>query len=205
MGDRPPEVSFEVLGPFVARDRQGRSLDLRGPRHRTVIARVLVARGEVIPVGRLVADLWLEPPAGAVGAIQTFVGALRRALEPERPPRAPARILATEPAGYRVCVAEDAVDAWRFERSVAAASELAPQARIAVLDQALALWRGPAYLELPDDDWARIEASRLAELRLLAAERRAEARIAVGAANQAVVELDAHVAQHHGAKTRGGF
>ncbi|MEK8226096.1 hypothetical protein NKG05_08450 [Oerskovia sp. M15] len=45
-----------------------------------------MARGQVVPVGRLVDDLWPDPPAGAVGAVRTFVAALRRAVEPERPP-----------------------------------------------------------------------------------------------------------------------
>jgi DNA-binding SARP family transcriptional activator len=87
-------VVFGVLGPLQAEDG-GRLLDLRGPRHREVLARLLVARGRVVSVARLVDDLWDDPPEGAVGAVQTFVGALRRALEPDRPPRSPARLLVT--------------------------------------------------------------------------------------------------------------
>src|SRR6185369_11243072 len=97
------------------------------------------------PVERLVGDLWEEPPDGAVGALQTFVGALRRAVEPDRAPRAPARLLVTVPPGYAVRADPDAVDAWRFERAVT--TDLPAAAAVDALDEALALWRGPAYAE----------------------------------------------------------
>ncbi|MEV6800377.1 helix-turn-helix domain-containing protein [Micromonospora rifamycinica] len=80
------QVGFGVLGPVVAWDAAGASIDLRGPRHRAVLARLLVAQGRVVPVARLVDDLWEDPPAGAVSAVRTFVAALRRALEPQRAP-----------------------------------------------------------------------------------------------------------------------
>ena len=67
--------------------RRGR-VALKGPRHRAVLARLLIARGRVVPVTRLVETCGTDPPPGAVGAVRTFVAALRRALEPERPPRA---------------------------------------------------------------------------------------------------------------------
>ncbi|SCE07349.1 Transcriptional regulatory protein, C terminal, partial [Streptomyces sp. BpilaLS-43] len=82
-------VSFGILGPVVAWDGGAVPLDLKGPRHRAVLARLVIARGRVVPVTRLVEDLWTEPPAGGVGAVRTFVSALRRALEPERPPPRP--------------------------------------------------------------------------------------------------------------------
>ncbi|NUT35294.1 MAG: winged helix-turn-helix domain-containing protein, partial [Hamadaea sp.] len=75
-------VTFGVLGPVVAWDTAGTPIDLRGPRHRAVLARLVAARGRMVPVDRLVDDLWQQPPAGAVGAVRTFVAALRRAIEP---------------------------------------------------------------------------------------------------------------------------
>ncbi|MDT7802286.1 MAG: hypothetical protein QOI78_5719, partial [Actinomycetota bacterium] len=69
-------VWFGVLGPLVAEDERG-PVALKGPRHRAVLARLLIARGRVVPVDVLVGDLWPDPPDGAVGALQTFVAALR--------------------------------------------------------------------------------------------------------------------------------
>jgi DNA-binding SARP family transcriptional activator len=180
-------VRFGVLGPVAAWDADGTPGDLKGPRHRAVLARLIIARRRVVPVSRLVEDLWLDPPDGAVSAVRTFVGALRRALEPHRPPRAPARLLVTEGPGY--ALRADDVDAWRFEQAVRTSAE-------DTLTEALGWWRGPAYAEFADQDWARAERSRLTELRLHAVERRAEARLARGSAAEAVPDLDAHVAEH---------
>ncbi|MCW2889208.1 MAG: transcriptional regulator, family, partial [Streptosporangiaceae bacterium] len=100
-GGQGVQVVFGVLGPVAAWDGDGDAVALRGPRHRAVLARLIVARRRVVPVTRLVEDLWtVPPPGGAVGAVRTFVAALRRALEPERPPRAAARLLVTEGPGY---------------------------------------------------------------------------------------------------------
>lgn len=189
-------VAFGVLGPVVAWDGAGGAVALKGPRHRAVLARLLVARRRVVPVARLVDDLWVDPPQNAVGAVRTFVAALRRALEPERPPRTPARLLVTEGPGYALRAEPGAVDAWRFEQAVTAAADLAPQDALDRLEEAIGWWRGPAYAEFTEESWARAERSRLGELRLHAVERRAAARLDLGRAAHAVPDLDAHVAEH---------
>ncbi|MDZ5445406.1 BTAD domain-containing putative transcriptional regulator [Micromonospora sp. 4G57] len=188
-------VRFGVLGPVEAVGERG-PVPLKGTRQRAVLARLLVARGRLVPVDRLVGDLWAEPPEGAVAAIRTFVADLRRALEPDRPPRQPARLLVTTPPGYALAAASDAVDAWRFETAVAGAGALLAAGRpgpaLAGLDAALALWRGPAYAEFADQGWARGEINRLDDLRMLAVERRAEALLALGRAAEAASDLRAH-------------
>ncbi|WP_433393324.1 BTAD domain-containing putative transcriptional regulator [Micromonospora sp. KLBMP9576] len=190
-------VTFVVLGPVGAVDDAG-PVALKGPRHRAVLARLLVARGRVVPVDRLVDDLWETPSEGAVGAIRTFVADLRRSLEPERPPRAPARLLVTAPPGYALRAAPEAVDAWRFEAALGEAGGLlaAGDAAVALerLDDVLALWRGPAYAQFAGEPWARAEIDRLDELRMLAVERRAEALLALGRSAEAASGLRAHTA-----------
>ncbi|QHY96532.1 Transcriptional regulatory protein EmbR [Streptomyces sp. S4.7] len=197
------EVRFGVLGPVTAGRATGGTADdrrgpiaLKGPRHRAVLARLIVARRRVVPVARLVADLWADPPPGAVGAVQTFVADLRRALEPGRPPRAPARLLVTEGSGYALRASPDAVDAWRFETAVGEAAELPADRALPRLDEALELWRGPAYADFEHEQWVRGERARLAELRLRSVERRAGAQLALGRAAEAVPDLDAHLADH---------
>jgi DNA-binding SARP family transcriptional activator len=185
-------VTFGVLGPLTAADDRG-PVDLKGPRHRAVLARLLVARGRVVPVDQLIDDLWDEAPAGALGALQTFVGALRKALEPDRPKRTPSRLLVTAPPGYAVHADTDAA---RFEAAVVEAARLPARDALDRLDAALALWRGPAYAEFAAEPWARGEITRLDELRLLAVERRAEAALATGQAAESVPALEAHVREH---------
>lgn len=174
-------VTFGVLGPLTAG-----SARLGGPKQRAVLARLLVARRRVVPVRVLVADLWEDPPDGALGTVQTFVGALRKALEPDRPPRTPSTLLVTSGAGYALHT-ED-VDAWRFEEMLGG--------DLSVLDRALALWRGPAYAEFADEHWARAEIDRLEELRLVGVERRAEAALAFGRSAGVAADLRAHLAEH---------
>ncbi|MER5942318.1 BTAD domain-containing putative transcriptional regulator [Streptomyces sp. NPDC001928] len=187
---------FGVLGPVTAWDPDGHTIALKGPRHRSVLARLIVARGRVVPVSRLVDDLWTDPPADPVGALRTFVAALRRALEPDRQPRTPARLLVTEGPGYALRAPADAVDAWRFEAAVADVAALSPKETTVRLDEALGWWRGPAYAEFAEQPWARADSRRLAELRLHAVELRAEALMSLGDADRAAADLRAHAAEH---------
>ncbi len=192
-------VEFGLLGPVAAWDADGSPLPLGAPRHREVLGRLLIARGRVVPVGRLVADLWEdEAPAGALGAVRTFVAGLRRALEPERPPRQPSRLLVTDGPGYALRASREVVDAWRFEDAAARAGQAPPHVAVTVWDEALACWRGPVLADFPAAAWAAAERARLEAMRLDAVERRADALLATGAARDAVADLRAHVAAHPG-------
>lgn len=167
-----PEATFQVLGPISVRIGD-RPVRLRGARHREVLARLLVARGQVVPVDRLIDDLWPEqPPQQALAAVQAFVSQLRRALEPDRPPRAPGRVLVTEPPGYALRVDAERVDAWRLERLVREAGTLLdagqPAAARDRAEAGLALCQGLAFAEFADTPWARTETDRATALRLLA-------------------------------------
>ena len=191
---------FQVLGPISVR-LAGRPVRLRGARHREVLARLLIAKGRVVPVDRLIDDLWPEqPPQQALAAVQTFISQLRRSLEPDRAPRAPGRMLITEPPGYALRVELDTVDAWLLERLVREAGSLLdagqPAAARDRADAALALCQGPAFAEFGDAPWARAEADRAEEFRLLALERRAQADLLLGRAWEATTDLAAHAAEH---------
>lgn len=190
-------VGFGVLGPVTAWDEHAQPLALRGPRHRAVLARLIVARRRVVPVDLLIDDLWEgAPPAGATSAVRTFVAVLRRALEPDRPPRTPAALLTTQGPGYALNAAPETVDAWLFERRLQQAADLEPDQALHRLQQALEPWRGPAYADFPDAPWARTERARLAELRLHTLEHLARTRLDLGQATRAVPDLDAHVREH---------
>jgi DNA-binding SARP family transcriptional activator len=131
--DQQP-ISIHVLGPIAA-FAQGEPIALKGPIHKALLARLIIARGEVVSVDRLAEDLWASPPPRAVGSIRTFVGDLRHALEPDRPPRGGARLLVTEGNGYALRHVD--TDARRFEQAV-------EHATVRTLTDALALWRGTA-------------------------------------------------------------
>src|SRR5262249_20247578 len=56
--------------------------------------------------------------------------------------------------------------------------------------EALALWRGPSYIDVADAPWAAGERARLRELRLSALEDRIEADVARGEGAAIVAELE---------------
>ncbi|MEV1176621.1 BTAD domain-containing putative transcriptional regulator, partial [Nonomuraea sp. NPDC049784] len=166
-------IRIGVLGPIQAAV-DGSAVPLRGARQRAIVGRLVAARGDVVSVDRLIDDLWQgEPPPQAIAALQSYISNLRRALEPDRPPRAPARVLVSAAPGYAIRLADDAVDAWRFERLVREAREHhhdKPAHARTLLEESLALWRGDAYAEMADEEWAVAEAARLEELKLGAGE-----------------------------------
>jgi DNA-binding SARP family transcriptional activator len=182
-------VLVRVLGPIEA-EVGGRAVSLGGPRQRTVLAMLLTARRGVVSVDRLIEDLWRgEPPPSATASLQAYVSNLRRVLEPDRPPRTPARLLVSAPPGYAVRLDDDAVDAWRFERLLQQARQLGasdPAAAGALLEEAAGLWRGQAYAEVADEPWAVAEAGRLEQLRLAADEALVAMTLRAGAAEEAV-------------------
>ncbi|PRY13579.1 AfsR/SARP family transcriptional regulator [Kineococcus rhizosphaerae] len=177
------DVRIGLLGPVVAW-RDGVEVDLRGPRHRAVLARLAVAAGRTVPVDVLVEDLWTAPPAGALAAVRTFVAALRRSLEPDRAPRTPARVLVTSGTGYALRATTDA-------QEFSAAADEVPD-----LERALRLWRGRALDGLGDEPWLTAERTRLDDGRLRAVERLAAARLRAGEPDRAVTDLLAHTARN---------
>ena len=188
-------LRLRVLGALDATLESGEGAvrpDLGGPRQRSVLALLLVARGQVVSVDRLVEDLWNgEAPPRAIGALQAYVSHLRRALEPDRAPRTPATILVSEPPGYAIRVPPDAVDAWRFEKLVRRAAEPDQQSRARdLLQEALDLWRGPAFAEFGAESWAATEVGRLESLRIVARERWCEAVLRAGDADEAVLAAE---------------
>ncbi|TYB45864.1 AAA family ATPase [Nonomuraea sp. PA05] len=174
-------VFIRVLGSFAA-EVGGEPVPLGGPRQRGVLALLVAARGQVVPVDRMIEDLWRgEPPARALMSLQAYVSNLRRLLEPGRPPRAPARLLVSAAPGYALRLPPEAVDAWRFEGLLGRArADTDPRAAQARLAEALELWQGPAYAEVADEPWAAAETARLNELRLVATELRVAAGLRVG-------------------------
>src|SRR5689334_4484453 len=191
-------AGIRVLGPLEA-EVEGARADLGGPLQRAVLALLLMERGRVASVDRMIDQLWRgEPPPRAIASLQAYVSNLRRILEPGRARRAQARILVSAPPGYAVRLPDEAVDAWRFESLLAAArKEASGQSERArqQLEQALALWRGPAYAEFADEEWAAAEVARLTEQHLAAQEAWAEVALRTGAAAEAVPAAEALIRQ----------
>jgi predicted ATPase/DNA-binding SARP family transcriptional activator len=185
----PVVLEFGVLGPLeVVRD--GGPFVVPARRHRALLTRLVLGRGQVVPATELIAALWDEkPPTRASHALQVHVSRVRALLG------SVGGCLVTQAPGYLLALPAEAVDAERFEDGLRRAAQLGPEQALPVLDEALALWRGPAYAEFADS-FAQAVAIRLDELRITARERRAAALLAVGASDQAVSELSDLAAAH---------
>ncbi|GBD09939.1 Transcriptional regulatory protein MoaR1 [Candidatus Thermoflexus japonica] len=149
---------------------------------------LLLARGKPVPSDQLLDWLWPHSdPQRAAITLRSTVHALRRALEPDRPPRASQYIL-SQPPGY--VVARDAplwVDVWAFEDLLEAAGRAtAPEERRARLMEALSLYRDDLLIEDPYAEWALSERERLRERYMEAALDLAELLAAAGAPEKAI-------------------
>jgi DNA-binding SARP family transcriptional activator len=192
-------VRVRVLGPIEV-DVAGRPVDPGGPRQRAVLALLLVGRGEVVAVDRMIEQLWRgEPPPRAIASLQAYVSNLRRLLEPDRPQRAPASLLVSRAPGYALRLDVESVDAWRFEDLLRQAQRVAadaPEKALELLGEGLARWQGPAYAEFADEQWAQPEAARLAELRVVARELAVELTVRLGRAAEAVPAAELLTHEH---------
>jgi DNA-binding SARP family transcriptional activator len=195
----PPHLDFRVLGPLEVWDG-GRELLLGTGRQRALLARLLMETNMVVSTASLVDALWGDrtPPDAPAKALQTHVTTLRRALEPNRARGGPS-ILVTRSPGYLLGVDADDVDLGRFERLVEQGRRLrrsTPERASAVLREALALWRGPAFDGVGLEGEARAEVRRIEDLRLTALEERIEADLELGRHDAVADELTALVAAH---------
>ena len=184
------ELKVRVLGPLEVW-RDGAAVPIGGLKARTVLAVLVAHRSSVVSVDRIADALWGDaPPRSATATMHSTVSRLRKALTPELD------ITARAP-GYVLDGPTDCVDAAQFEQFVAdAAVERSAEAVVELLEPALALWRGPAFDEFADLEWARGEAVRLEELRLIGVERLVDARLNLGQSGTVISELDRLVIDH---------
>lgn len=186
-------MEFGVLGPLVV-ESAGRVSAIGSRQQRRLLTALLVHSGTVVSTDRLIDMLWGDgAPTAAVPSLHAYVSRLRGLLH-----AGGEEVLLTRPPGYLLHVDPEHTDSGRFERLVAAARASAgePPDVLERLDEALALWRGPAYAEFADAEFARPEAARLEELRLDTIEQRFDAELALGRHAGLVGAVEAYAAEH---------
>ncbi|MEV0151000.1 MULTISPECIES: BTAD domain-containing putative transcriptional regulator [unclassified Nonomuraea] len=175
-------MRFSLLGP-VEVSAEGHVLG-GAPRHRAMLAYLLLNVGSTVTTDRLIEAMWgPTPPETAKAQIQASVMAVRRMLRAAQAEN----ILQTRPAGYAAVTEPAQVDVHEFRRLTAGDSD--------EIRQALALWRGQALADV-QADYVPATRALLEEQRLTAVERLAELELQAGRHAVLLDELAAEVAGH---------
>ena len=184
-------VQFRVLGPLEVDAGEG-PIPLGGPKQRAVLANLLIRANQVVPADTLIDALWGDDsPDKARNTLQTYVSNLRRPLGDDR--------LQGRPPGYVLRLEPIELDADRFDSLVREARKtlpVDPTVAASMLEDALAMWRGPALADLADQPSLLAESARLDDLRLDAQQARCEALLACGDPSRSAGILEALVAEH---------
>ncbi|WP_328561318.1 BTAD domain-containing putative transcriptional regulator [Streptomyces coelicoflavus] len=180
-------MRYRILGVTQTEDH-GTVASPGGPRLRALLAALALRPGDVVTPATLIDEVWAEddPPQDAPAALQALVGRLRRTVGRET--------VVSAPGGYRLAAARDDVDLFVFERLVRQGTTALEHGDAATaarhLDEALALWRGPALADLSG------HAAGPEALHLEATRTRIEAGLRLGDAHDAVPRLRELTAAH---------
>jgi DNA-binding SARP family transcriptional activator len=191
-----PELDIRLLGPLEIRYR-GADVPIRAARVRRLLGLLLLHRGRVVSVDRLVDEIWEhEPPDSALAALRVHVSRLRKMLATA----GLENLLVTRPTGYLLDVPEASVDADRFEALIAearaAVADGDPKAAVARFRRALEMWRGAALAGIASSTNVEAEAARLEEARLAAFEDCISAELEADNARAVLGELEAMIVEH---------
>lgn len=178
-------MRITVLGPFAVVHEEGAVTVPKG-NERALVALLALHAGRPLPADTIVESLWGEDaPTSARDMVRVYVARARTRLGGS---------IEHDASGYALLVDEEDVDALLFEhlreqggRKLGGGSE---DEAVALLRQAIDLWRGEALQEFRDFPFAREAIPRLEEARLAATEDLCDAELAFGHAAQLVPLLE---------------
>lgn len=185
-------MRFRILGPLEA-FVDGRWRHLGAPKWRLLLAIMLTSPNHLVSTDQLIVELWGDrPPKTARNQVHGYVMRLRRTL------REPG--LVTRESGYEIAVAADDVDAGRFDtlvgQGVAALAGGDPRQAADTLAVALALWRGPAFADVPPNALVQAAAARLHDRRLAAVDAHLDAELRLGRNEDVAARAEHLIADH---------
>jgi DNA-binding SARP family transcriptional activator len=186
------ELSVCLLGPVRAR-RGPAALYLGTPRQREVLAVLALRSGLVLSVAQIVDAVWgPRRPTSVENMVHTYIGRLRRALEPVREKPSRATVLCSTRPGYTLVLPPTAVDVNLFEQGIRRARAARAVGRLpdalALFQAAAARWIGPPLHEATGP-LAEAERTRLVELHQDVLEEIAGVRLLLGDDENLVSEL----------------
>ncbi len=161
-------LDIRLLGPLEILADGGAPLPVTAPLPRATLAALALRAGQPVAADLLAEQLWgADRPADTRVAVRGTVARLRRAL--------PGGAIRTVPGGYQLELSPEQTDVGRFEDALYRARKragAAPAEAVALLDGALALWRGAPLADLRDCPLRVAEGPRLRELCVTALEER---------------------------------
>jgi DNA-binding SARP family transcriptional activator/tetratricopeptide (TPR) repeat protein len=178
-------IGLRLLGPVTLRAGAGWASP-GTPQQRMTLAMLALSAGQVVPVPELIDAIWEErPPRSARASLHSLMTRVRQSLA-----GIPGAAVDRCGDGYRLRVDLARVDLHRFRALARAGRDAAEdQAAIALFDEALGLWRGPAMADVPATAAAEMLRAALAEEQLAAAADRVGCLLACGREREAAAEL----------------
>lgn len=198
-------MDVKVLGSLAVHEH-GLSVVPSAAKPRQVLALLALHADRVVPVPTLMEEIWgAGIPRSASTTLQTYILQLRRRIAAalaEQPGdgRDAKDVLATSFGGYMLRVQPGGVDADEFEKLAEAgrAAHTAGDhaAAAGLLSRALALWQGPALVDVRTGPVLELEVLRLEEQRMAALELRIDADLRLGRHAEVIPELRVLTARH---------
>ncbi len=175
-------MKYKVLGPLEACAVTGERIPIARPKHRQLLATLLLSHNAVVTTDHLIGNLWEDGrPNSARGLLKTYIWGVRRLLSPRDPTVAPIETLT---GGYRMLVDTDELDLLVFSQLARKGRNLLRAGHLGAADDALrlalSLWRGPVLQGVPKSWSLSDAAANLDEERLNAVEDWAEVRLTLG-------------------------
>ena len=191
-------MRFLVLGPLEVAQAGGEPLAIAGSKERTILACLVARAGRVVPVDDLIEELWGDhPPRAPEKTLVSYVSRLRRDLQSRRSAGPNVEVIVFRADGYTLESDGHEIDAASFEQLAVEGHRLLDIGRPAeadpVLEEALGLWRGPAYQGYRYTGFGATEGDRLDELRRTATEDLVDSRLAGADPGRLVPGLEAMV------------
>jgi DNA-binding SARP family transcriptional activator/pimeloyl-ACP methyl ester carboxylesterase len=185
-------MRISILGPLEVRSDSGEAMVPRGAKQRLLLATLVLHARRVVTVDTLTELLWAGArPEDPVAALRTQVSRLRALLSQAG---AASDSIVSEPYGYRLRVPQGTIDAEVVESAVAQSREDPdPRNALAVIDGAVALWRGRPFEEFADLTAFLARSRGLLERLGTLQEQRIECLIALGRYPEAIATGEALV------------
>lgn len=192
-----------LLGPMIT-DGPGDFAAPSAAKPRQMLALLALNAPSIVSVGSIVEELWSEwPPPSARTTLQTYVLQLRRLVREGSADPAkcdPKKVLVTRPGGYQLILEPGGLDADEFEklrqRGVVAFGFERYREAAEIMRSALALWRGPALVDIDPGPLLLVEITRLEENRMAAQVILIESMLQLGQHAEVTGELLALNLQH---------